>query len=195
MVALGAPLLVSVLLLEADSSERVFVHGPIVISGWVGILAGAAVAQRVTIPALALEVCRRNLRISAALLGAVVLVLAAAVIPLTAKAGTSPDGTPGDALAVFRALAVLGIVVSALLALIAVRAGRGRRPSPVVLGLLGLIAFVPVCFLSISAFTFPGHGPVLLTASVLLFLCLAAELVATALVAATALRLAAHEPA
>ena len=90
---------------------------------------------------------------------------------------------------VFWAIAILDILVSASLAFIAVRAGRGRRPSPVVLGFLAFLAFVPACGLAIPAFTFLGHGPVLLAVSILLFLCSAANFVVAALAGTAALRL------
>jgi hypothetical protein len=190
MIALGAPLLASSFIAEAkDLWERAFMYGPIVISGWLGIVAGAIVAARVTLSAVSLDLCRRSLRACAALLGGAALVIAAGVIPLTKRAGTFPDGTPGQSLSVFWAIAVLTILGAASLASIAVRAGHGRRPSFVVLGLLAFLAFVPACGLAIPAFKFLGHGPVLRIASVLLFVCLAAELVVTALVGTTALRL------
>ena len=108
MVALGAPLLVLSFIAQAkDLWERAFMYGPVVISGWLGILAGAIVAARVTLSAVSLGSCRRSLRACAALLVGVALVIAAGVIPLTKKAGTFPDGTPGESVAVFWAIAVL----------------------------------------------------------------------------------------
>lgn len=190
MLALGAPLLAMSFIAQAkDLWERAFMYGPIVISGWLGILAGAVVAARVTLSAVSLDFCRRSLRACAALLVAVALVLAAAVVPLTNKAGTFPDGTPGQSVSVFWAIAVLNILIAAFLAFIVVRAGRDRRPPFVALGLLTFLAFVPACFLAIPAFTFQGHGPVMLAVSILLFLGSAAEFVVTALVGTTALRL------
>jgi len=190
MVALGAPLLALSFVADAkDLWERVYLYGPIVISGWLGILAGAVVAARVTLPVVSLAFCRRWLLTCVALLVGAALVVVAGVIPLTNKAGTFPDGTPGSSVSVFWAIAVLNILIAASLAFIAVRVGRGRRPSPVVLGLLAFLAFVPACGLAVPAFAFLGHGPVMLTVSILLFLGSAAEFVVTALVGTTALRL------
>lgn len=190
LVALGAPLLALSFIAEAkDLWERAFMYGPIVISGWLGIVAGAVVAARVTLSAVSLAFCRRSLRACAALLGAAALVIAAGVIPLTNKAGTFPDGTPGSSVPVFWAIAILDILVSASLAFTAVRAGRGRRSSPAVLGLLAFLAFVSACILAIPAIKFPGHGPVMLAVSILLFLCSAANFAVAALAGTTAVRL------
>jgi hypothetical protein len=195
MVALGAPLLVLSFIAEAkDLWERAFMYGPIVISGWLGILAGAVAAARVTLSAVSLRFCRRSMWACAALLVGAALVVAAGVIPLTNKAGTFPDGTPGRSVPVFWAIAILSIVIAASVAFIAVRAGRGRRPSPVVLGLLAFLAFVPACGLAVPAFAFLGHGRGMLTVSILLFLGAAAEFVVTALAGTTALRLPVDEP-
>jgi len=190
MIALGAPLLASSFIAGAkDLWERAAMYGPIVISGWLGIVAGAIVAARVTLSAVSLRFCRRSMWASAALLVGVALVVVAGVIPLTKKAGTFPDGTPGESVAVFWAIAILDILVSASLAFIAVRAGRGRRSSPAVLGLLAFLAFVSACILAIPAIKFPGHGPVMLAVSILLILCSAANFVVTGLAGTTALRL------
>ena len=196
MIALGAPLLASSFIAEAkDLWERAFMYGPIVISGWLGIVAGAIVAARVTLSVVSLAFCRRSLRACAALLGGAALVIAAVVIPLTNNAGTFPDGTPGESVAVFWAIAILDILVSASLALTAVRAGHGRRPAFIVLGFLAFLAFVPACILALPATKFPGHGPVMLAVSILLFLCSAANFVVAALTGATALRLPDEKPA
>ena len=192
MAAMGATLVaVCVVALAKGRGVRELLHIalPPVAAGCFGIVAGAIVAARVTVSALSLASCRRFLRTCVALLIAAVLVIAAGVIPLTKKAGTFPDGTPGESVAVFWAIAILDILVSASLAFIAVRAGRGRRSSPAVLGLLAFLAFVPACGLALPAIKFPGHGPVMLAVSILSFLCSAANFVVAALVGATALRL------
>jgi hypothetical protein len=190
MVALGAPLLALSFIAEAkDLWERVYNYGPIVISGWLGMLVGAVVAARVTLSSVSLGFCRRSLRACAALLVGVALVVAAGVIPLTNKAGTFPDGTPGGSVPVFWAIAVLNILIAASVAFLAVRAGRGRRPAFIVLGFLAFLAFAPACFLAIPAIWFVGHGPVMRAVSVLSLLCSLAEFAVTALLGATALRL------
>jgi hypothetical protein len=104
MVAMGAPLLVVLSWTKSFPGYRwewAYTIGPVLVSGCVGILAGAWAAGRVALSALSLESCRRNLRACATLLAAVAVVLAAAVIPLTRKAGTFPDGAPGGMVPVF----------------------------------------------------------------------------------------------
>ena len=191
MVAMGAPLLAIFLQVNVAEHGRAWLYDalPLFVPGCLGIVAGAAAAGRVTFSALPLESCRRNLRACAALLAGVALVLAAAVIPLTRKAGTFPDGAPGKAVAVFWAITILAILVSAFLAFIAVRARCGRRPSFIVLGFLAFLALVPACFLVIPAIWFVGHGPVLRAVSILSPLCSLAGFAVTALLGATALRL------
>jgi hypothetical protein len=193
MVALGAPLLALFFVAQAkDLWERGYLYGPIVISGWLGILAGAVVAARVTLPTVSLAFCRRWLLTCAALLVAVALVVAAGVVPLT-KANTFPQATPENAVPVFWGIVVLNLLVAASLAFIAVRAGDGRRLSPIVLGFLAFLAFVPACLLAVAGFASLGHGPSMRIASILLLLCSAAEFLVTGLVSTTALLLASEE--
>jgi hypothetical protein len=198
MVAMGAPLVaVCLIALAKGRGFRGLLHDalPPIAAGCIGIVAGAWAAGRVALSALSLESCRRNLRASATLLAAVAVVLAAAVIPLTRKAGTFPDGAPGGMVSVCWGIVGLGVLIAATLALIANRAGRGRRPPFFVLGFLGFLAFVPAGFLAIPAIWFLGHGPVMRAVSILSPMCSAAELVVAALVGATAVRLPGQERA
>ncbi len=189
-LALGAPLLASALLADArDLPERVRLYGPVVLGGWLGIGAGATLAARITLSPLPLAACRRNARACAVVLAAVAVVLAGVATPLTRMAGTSPDGAPGATAVVFLLIAGLGTLVALDLALVAARAGRGRRPSPVALGFLAFLAFVPACVLAIPAGWFVGHGPLLRAVSVMSPLCSLAEFAVMALLGATALRL------
>lgn len=190
MVAMGAPLLAICLTIAAQGG-RAWLYSalPMFVPGCLGIVAGAWAAGRFTFSPLALASCRRSLLVSAAVLLAVALVLVAAVIPLTIKAGAFPDGAPGATVSVFWRIAGLATLIAAGLGLIAARAGRGRRPSFVILGFLAFLAFAPACFLAIPAIWFLGHGPVLRAVSIISPMCSAAELAVTALLGATALRL------
>ncbi len=191
MVAMGAPLLAMCVLMIAAERGRsqLFSALAVFMTGCIAIVAGAAAAGRVTLSPLSLASCRRSLRDCAAVLLAVGVVLVVAVIPLTMRAGTFPDGAPGGMVPVSGAIAGFSALVAADLALIAARAGRGRRPAFTVLGFLAFLAFVAACFLAIPAIWFLGHGPVLRAVSLISPICSAAELVVTALVGATALRL------
>lgn len=190
MVALGVPLLLMASVADArDLAERVRQDGPIVLAGWLGIFAGAWAAGCVTLSPLTLESCRRNLRACAAVLAAVAVVLAAAVIPLSRNAGTFPDGSPGETASVFWWIVGVSVLVAAGLALVAARAGHGRRPSFAVLGFLALLAFAPAFFLAIPAIWLVGHGPLLRAVSIISPACSLAQLAVAVLLGATALRL------
>lgn len=191
MVAMGAPLLVICLLVIVAEGGRAWLYSalPMFVPGCLGIVAGAAAAGRVTFSPLSLESCRRNLRTCAGLLVAVAVVLAIAVVPLTRKAGTFPDGAPGGMVPVSWGIAGLSVLIAADLALIAARAGRGRRPAFIALGYLAFLAFVPACFLAIPAIWFVGHGPVMRAVSIISPMCSAAEFAVTVLLGATGLRL------
>ena len=154
---------------------------PMFVLGGLGILTGAAVAGRVTFRAMSPASCRRLLLASALVVVAVAIVLVVGVIPLTVKAGTFPDGTPGSSVSVFWGFVVLNALVAACLCFFGFRVGDNNRPSSGVLALLAFFAFISACALAPPAFAFRGHGPVLLTASKLALLCLVAEIVVTAL--------------
>ena len=191
MFAMGAPLLAMCILVIVAEGGRAWLYSalPMLIPGCIGIVAGAAAVGRVTLSPLSLASCRRSLLICAAALLAVAVVLAVAVIPLTMKAGTFPDGAPGGMVTGSWIFAGLSALIGADLALIAARAGRGRCPSFIVLGFLAFLAFVPACFLAIPVIWFVGHGPVMRAVSIISPMCSAAELAVIALLGATALRL------
>jgi hypothetical protein len=179
MIAMGAPLLVICI----NSALPVF------FLGCLGILTGAAVAGRVTFKAVSPTSCRRLLLASAVVVAAVAIVLVVGVIPLTAKAGTFPDGTPGSAVSVFWGFVVLNALVAACLGFFGFRVGDGYRPPFGALAFLAFLVFMSACALAAPAFAFRGHGPALLIASNLALLCLVAEIGITVLVGSTALRL------
>ncbi|HEX7602130.1 MAG TPA: hypothetical protein VF316_11010 [Polyangiaceae bacterium] len=96
MVAMGAPLLAGcVLVIVAEGRPQLYSALAGFVPGCLAILAGAAAAGRLNFSAVSLGSCRRYLLACATLLAAVALVLALAVIPLTRRAGTFPDGSPG----------------------------------------------------------------------------------------------------
>jgi hypothetical protein len=192
LVAMAAPLLAAVVLIAlVEKPDVLLVQGlPILISGCLGILVGAEAAGRLTLPAVSLKFCRRSLLTCAALLVAVAFVLAARVVPLTKKAGTFPDGTPGAMVPVSWGIVVLNILAATDLVFVAIRATDRGRLSPTSLGLLAFLAFVPACFLAVPAFAFRGHGPIMLTVSILMVLCSAAEFLVTGLLSTIALLLA-----
>jgi hypothetical protein len=133
--------------------------------------------------------CRRYLLAGAAVVIAVAIVLVVGVIPLTASAGTFPDGTPGSSVSVFWGMVFLNAIVAACLCFFGFRVGDDKRPPTAALATLAFFAFVSACVFAIPAFAFRGHGPILLTVSRLGLLCLMAEIIVIALVGSTALRI------
>jgi len=130
--------------------------------------------------------CRRLLLVGAALLIVVALVLATGVIP-PVKADTFPQALPERAAAAFWVNVVLCLVVAALLALAAVRTEKRSRGSAVALGFLAAFVLLLALALFDAGLAFGAHGPPLHTATVLLFLCATADLIAGVLVAASVL--------
>jgi hypothetical protein len=191
VIAMGAPLLAICLLVIVAEGGRAWLYSalPIFGSACLGILTGAAVAGRVTFRVVPLASRRRLLLVSAAVVATVAIVLAVGVIPLTARAGSFPDGTPGASVPVFWGIAGLNALVAGCLSFLGFRVGGDDRPASDALTLLAFLAFMSACFLAPPAFAFRGHGPVLLTASKLALLCLVAEIAVTAFVSSTALRL------
>ncbi|HEX7550638.1 MAG TPA: hypothetical protein VF579_08695 [Candidatus Methylomirabilis sp.] len=191
MVAMGTPLLaMSVLMIVAEGGRpQLYSALAVFVPGCLAILAGAAAAGRLNFSAVSLGSCRRYLLACATLLAAVALVLALAVIPLTRRAGTFPDGAPGGMVPVSWGIAGFSALIAVGLALVAAQAGRSRRPSFGVLGSLAFLAFIMAFFLAIPAIWFVGHGPLLRAVSIISPMCSAAEFVVTALLGATALRL------
>jgi len=194
MVAMTAPLLVAVALIALVERPNVLlVQGiPLLISGCFGILVGAVVAGRVTLPAMSLKFCRRALLTCAALLVAVALVVAAGVVP-PVKADTFPLAAPQRAVHMFWGIVVLNFLAATDLVFLAIRATDRRGLSPAGLVLLAFLTFVLACFLTGPAFGFLKHGPAMQTACILLFFCSAAEFLAAVLLSTTALRLPSDE--
>ena len=193
MVALGVPLLLLASVADARNlGERAFLYGPWVIAGWLGIAVGAWAARRVTLPALSFEYCRRCLLACAVVMGVVTVVIAAGVTPMVA-ADTDPRAAPPNAVLSWGGF-VLSLLVAASLALAALRAGRGRRPSPIALGVLGFLALVLAVFGAPAVVLFT-HGPAMRLAAILGVLCSAAEFVVAVAVGAVALRLPAAQTA
>ena len=145
--------------------------------------------DRGTFRAMSPASCRRLLLAGAAVVAAVAIVLVVGVIPLTARAGTFPDGTPGSTVPVFWGIAGLNALVAACLGFFGFRVSGDNRAPYGALAVLALLAFMSACGLAPAAFAFRGHGPVLLTVSKLALLCMVAEIVVTAFVGCTALRL------
>ncbi len=190
VLALGAPLLAALLVADAtDFSERIRLYGPVFIAGWLGIAAGAALATRIALSPLDLACVRRTIRSCAVALGAVAIVVVAALYPLTRMAGTFPDGAPGATASVFLVIAGVSALVALDLAVVAARAGRGRRPSLVALGFLAFSALVPACFLVIPAIWLVGHGPVLRVVSIVSPICALTQFAVMAVLGTTAVRL------
>jgi len=190
MIAMGASLAAVCLFALAKGRgvpELLHEALPPIVAGCLGIVAGAIVAARVTPSASSLGSCRRALWACVALLVGVAFVVAAGVIPAV-KADRSPQAAPESAARGSWVIVVVAVILAASLALIAARAGQGRRPSFIVLGFLAFVAFVLACSLAPSAALFT-HSPPAWTAGVLGVLCSASAFVVAALVGTTALRL------
>jgi hypothetical protein len=196
VAAMGAPVLAICLIAIASEGGRTGLFSALLmfVPGCLGILIGALGAGRVAFRALSPALYRCLLLVSAALLAAVTVVLAVAIIPLTASAGTFPDGTPGESVSVFWGIVVLNAIVAACLAFFGIRFGADYHPPPTSLALFAFLAFVSTCVLTIPAFAFRGYGPILLSASRFALLCLAAEIVGMVLISMTALRLSVEKP-
>jgi hypothetical protein len=190
VIAMGAPVLaICVIAIVAEGGREWLSALLMFVSGSLGILAGAAVAGRVAFRTMSPASCRRLLLASAAVAAAVAIVLVVSMIPLTASAGTFPDGTPGGTVPVFWGIAFLNALAAACLGFFGFRVGSDNRPSTGALATLAFLAFMSACFLAPAVFAFRGHGPVLLTVSKLALLCLVAEIVVAALVGNVAIRL------
>ncbi len=124
--------------------------------------------------------CRRLILIVAALLVGVSLVEAVGVIPRVAAAPyplASAKAVPA-----FWVNVVLQVLVAAILVLLAVRATGRTRLLVVVLGFLALFTIGLGLALIDAASAYWGDSPGLHRASILLFVCAAADLVAAVLV-------------
>jgi hypothetical protein len=169
---------VLIMLMKSDERPGTVLVG---LSGCFGILAGAALAGRVALPTVSLKFCRRSLLTCGALLVVVALVVAAGVIPLV-KIDPFPGAAPEKAVPVFWWIVALNLLGATLLVFIAIRATERSGFSSTALSLLALLAFVFACVLTGPAFGFLAHGPAMQNACILLFLCLAGELLVAGLV-------------
>lgn len=191
--AMVAPLLAVCLLVVAVEGGRTWlVFGlPVLISGCVGSFVGALLGARGTtkeIVIVSLRSCRRSLVSCATLLVAVALILAAGVIP-PVTIDRFPAAAPERAVPVFWAIAALNLLAAAVLVLIAVRTTGRSRLSTAVASAVAFLAVVSGLALAGPAGGFLSHGPAMHTASILLFLCVAADLIAAVLTATTAFRM------
>lgn len=191
--AMVAPLLAVCLLAVAVEGGRtwLFFGLPVLISGCVGSFVGALLGARGTtkeIVIVSLRSCRRSLVSCATLLVAVALILAAGVIP-PVKIDRFPAAAPERAVPVFWAIAALNLLAAAVLVLIAVRTTGRSRLSTAVASAVAFLAVVSGLALAGPAGGFLSHGPAMHTASILLFLCVAADLIAAVLAATTAFRM------
>ncbi len=187
-LALGVPLLAIALVADARNlGQRASLYGPIVLAGWLGILAGALVAARVTLSTAPLGLCRRNLRACGALMAGVALVIAGGMAPLS-RADAFFAGPPARALLLFWVFAIFHVLAAAELMSVAARVGRGLRPSPTLLGFLALLAFALACFLAPFAGRLTQGFPLVMV-GVLGVLSSAADFAVAAVLGTTALRL------
>ena len=134
---------------------------------------------------LNLLVYQRMLFTYAAILGAVALVLAAGVIePVRAEAALG--ATPEEAVYAFLVNIGFNILSAVILVFIAMRSkGRGwfSTSANMVVGLV--VLFLGIA-LADAASAYQSHGPLMQTASTLLFLCAAADFLAGVLIVTTA---------
>lgn len=196
LVAMNASLVMIVLMWFTDTIGRfLIVGGPLLVTGCLGSLAGAAIADKrapqphhegeETDARDRLMFCRRSLLAGAAVLTGAALVLAFGVMPLV-KADLSPMATPHQAVAGLWVTVAFSLFAAAVLAFVALRAAGRDRISTGILGVPAFLAFLLTFALFAPAAGFLGHGPAMRTASILLFLCAAVDLFTVVLVTATA---------
>jgi hypothetical protein len=196
VVAMNASLVMIVSMFFTETIGRFWAGGvPLLVSGCLGSLAGAFIAeQRAPQPrreagkagaGVSLRFCRRSLLGGAAVLTVAALVLAFGVIPLV-KADLSPMAIPHQAAAAFWVTVAFSLFAAAVLAFVTLRAAGRDRISTGILGVPAFLAFLLTFALFAPAAGFLGHGPAMRTASVLLFICAAADFFAVVLVTATA---------
>ena len=191
--AMVAPLLAVCLLAVAVEGGRtwLFFGLPVLVSGCVGCFVGALLGARRTpkeIVIVSLRSCRRSLVSCSTLLVAVALILAAGVIPQV-KIDRFPAAAPARAVPVFWAIAALNLLAAAGLGLIAVRTTGRSHQSTAIASAVAFLAVVSGLLLAGPAGGFLSHGPAMHTASILLFLCVAADLFAAVLATTTVFRM------
>lgn len=192
LVAMGASLLAVCLLVSLQGGQTWLFFGlPVLILGCVGSFVGALLGARGTpkeLVIVSLRSCRRSLVSCATMLVAVALILAAVVIPQV-KSDPFPGATPERAVPVFWAIAALNLLAAAVLVLIAVRTTGRSRLSTAVASAVAFLAVVSGLALTGPAGGAWSHGPAMHTASILLFLCVAADLIAAVLSTTTVFRM------
>jgi hypothetical protein len=129
--------------------------------------------------------CRNSLRVGAALLGAVALVIALGVIPAV-RSDTFPAATPDRAVPAFWVTVGINLMVAMVLLVVARRKKGRTRTLASVLGLLAFFALMLAFALFDAASALRSHGPGMRPVSVLLFACSAADLMTALLVMLTA---------
>jgi hypothetical protein len=134
---------------------------------------------------VSLRSCRRSLLISAALLVAVALVVAAGVIP-PVKADTFALAGPHSAAGGFWVNVVISLLAATVLLIIAVRTTGRSRAWTTVLGALAFFVLLLGLALVDAAFAFRAHGEAMRVVPRLLFLCSAGDVLAAVLIIATA---------
>lgn len=135
---------------------------------------------------LSLRICRRSLLANAALLILVALVIGGSVIPAV-KTDAFPLATPERAVPAFWINAGLNVLAGTALVFIAMRSKGRSAPSTTVLSVVAFVCFLLGAALVDAAYAFSKHGPGLQTATMLLFICSAADILAAILVLITAL--------
>jgi uncharacterized membrane protein len=128
---------------------------------------------------------RRMLFISAAIFVTVALVLALGVIP-PVKAEVLRGATPEKAVFAFWINIGLNLLSAVILAFIAIRSKVRSWISTSVVVIVGLIVLLLGFALTDAASAYQKHGPLMQSASILLFICAAADFLFAALVVITA---------
>jgi hypothetical protein len=123
---------------------------------------------------------RRILLASAGLLIVVAIILIVGVIPQV-KADTYQFAAPDRAAPAFWVMVVFSLLTAAAIGSNAIRATVRSRRLLVNFGILAFIVLLFALALTDAAFAFRGHGPDMQTASALLFLCVAADVLAAVL--------------
>ncbi len=132
-----------------------------------------------------LLIYRRMLLVCAVVFVIVALVLALGVIP-PVKADTYPGVTPERAVAAFWVNISLNLLSALTLFFIAIRSKGRSWISTSVLVIAGLIVLLLGLALADAASAYQKHGPSMQFASILLFICAAADFLGGALVVTTA---------
>jgi hypothetical protein len=134
---------------------------------------------------VSLRFCRRLLLVCVGLLVAVSLVVVIGVIP-PVSGDTFPGSTPEDAIPAFWGCVVLSLLVAAALGFTAIRTKGRSWLSTAVLILLTILVLFLALLLGDAAAAYDAEGPAMHTATILLLICVAADLLTAVLVITTA---------